>query len=129
MSQSHGILATTQLPAASAVTWLNGLGSRFSLIPSASALDCSWVISASVQADPVAYGKLKFSAVPAVIPGPHRLGVAQVVVPPGTTVQPWLVSRLLALAGLYGNGSPALLWGDRNGVTGLLPTGPTVTVP
>src|ERR1700691_3771803 len=101
-----------QLPAARAVTWLNGLASRFSLIPIAAALDCSWVISEVIQDTPVAYGKLKLSPVPAVIPAPHSSaaepGFTQVVTPFGTTFQPWLVSRSLALVGLYGNGSPCL---------------------
>src|SRR5580700_10902981 len=116
MSQLHGIFATTQLPAASAVTWSNGLASKFSLIPIDDALDCSCVISAVTQATPVAYGRLKLSPWPILTPAPHRLGLVQVETPPGTTFQPWLVSRLLAFAGLYGYGSPCLPFDDRNEV-------------
>ena len=54
MSQLHGILATTQLPADAATTVLNGSGLRFSLMPSAAAFDCSWVSSAWIHACPVA---------------------------------------------------------------------------
>src|SRR6266568_4218818 len=102
-SQSHGIFATTQLPAAIAVTWSNGLGSRFSLIPIDAAFDCSCVISDVIHDTPVAYGKLKLSPVPFLIPGPHLAGSVQVLTPSGTTFQPWLASRFFALPGLYGN--------------------------
>src|SRR6202050_4700797 len=44
MSQLHGSFATTQLPAC-APSWLNVLGSRFSLMPIDAALDCSAVTS------------------------------------------------------------------------------------
>src|SRR5215472_19103700 len=132
-SQSHGIFATLQLAAARAVTWANGLGARFSLIPIRAALDCSCAISASIQANPVAYGRLKLRAVPAVIPAPQYPGAVpgftQVVVPFGTTFQPLLASRSLALPGLYGYGSPALPLPDSQLVTGAAPTGPTVTFP
>ena len=63
------------------------------------------------------------------IPGPHLAGSVQVSVPFGTTVQPWLVSRLLALAGLYGNGSPFRPVADSHLVAGVAATGPTVTAP
>src|SRR5579863_6028997 len=108
MSQAQEMCATTQLPPAIAVTWLNGLGSRFSLMPSELALDCSCVISEAIQSVPVAYGKLKVSAWPCFTPVPHSEGSVQVVLPFATTFQPWLVSRSLALVGLYGNGSPCL---------------------
>src|SRR5208282_3202749 len=129
MSQLHGVFATTQLPPASATTWANGLGSRSSLIPTAVALDLSWVISASIHAVPDAYGRVKLSPCPFLIPGPHRPGSAQLDTPSGTTVQPWLASSDLALAGSYGNRSPALPCGDRNGVTGASATGPFVVTP
>ena len=56
------------------------------------------------------------------------------VVPPGTTVQPWLASSALALAMLNGYGPvPELVSarpvGDRNLLSGVLPTGPTVGAP
>src|SRR5579871_6098980 len=108
MSQAQEMRATTQLPPAIAVTWLNGFGSRFSLMPMVLALDCSCVISDAIQSVPVAYGRLKLSAWPFFTPAPHSDGLAQVELPLGTTVQPWLVSSCLALAGLYGNGSPCL---------------------
>src|SRR5215469_7584851 len=114
MSQAHEMCATTQLPPAIAVTWLNGLGSMFSLMPSELALDCSWVISEAIQSTPVAYGRLKVSAWPCLMPAPHSDGLVQVVEPLSTTFQPWLVSRSLALVGLYGNGSPCLPVADRN---------------
>src|SRR5215469_7104318 len=126
MSQLQEVCATTQLGAPMAVTWLNGLGSRFSLIPTSAAFDCSWLISESIQLTPVAYGKLNTSWWPLLIPGPQRLGSWQVVTPLGTTFQPWLASSALALSGLYGNGSPCLPWGDRYCVAGYVPTGPTV---
>src|SRR6185312_8631903 len=129
MSQLQDSLATTQLPAAMAVTWSNGLGCRFSLIPTDAALACSWVISEVIQPTPVAYGRLKLRPEPWLIPGPHLAGSVQVVTPFGTTFQPWLVSSFFALAGLYGYGLPALRCGDRNEVTGLLATGPTVGTP
>ena len=47
---------TTQLPPARAMTWLNGSGLRFSLMPTAAALDCSWVISEVIHAVPFANG-------------------------------------------------------------------------
>src|ERR1700729_2395334 len=132
MSQVHGIFPTTQLPPAP--TWAAGFGSRFSLMPSCAAFDWSWAIIAAIHWTPVAYGKLKLRVLPAAIPGPHLAGSTQLLTPPGTTFQPWLVSRLLALAGLYGNGpmpepTCALPVGDRNWVAGVLPTGPTVGVP
>ena len=71
---------------------------------------------------------VKLSVLPAVIPAPHRLALLQVVVPPGAMVQPWLVSRLFALAGLYGNASFACC-GDSHDVTGSLATGPVVRLP
>src|SRR5215468_2472502 len=40
---------------------------------------------------------------PCVIPAPHLAGSVQVITPP-VSVQPWLVSRFLALAGLNGYG-------------------------
>src|SRR5215472_17413940 len=129
MSQLHGSLATLQFPAARAVTWLNGLGCRVILMPTSDALDCSWVISCSIHCVPVAYGRLNAIAWPDLIPAPHLAGSVQVVLPLGTTCQPWLVSRALAAEGSYGNGLPDLSDGDRYGVRGLLPTGPTVSVP
>ena len=89
-------------------------------MPTCAAFDCSWVIIDVIQATPLAYGKTKLSALPAAIPGPHLAGSTQVLVPPGTTFQPWLVSRALALAMLNGNGpapeaSCALPSDDRNG--------------
>src|SRR5580693_6842375 len=129
MSQSQGSLATTQLPPATEITWANGLGSRFSLIPTAAALDCSCVISASIHAVPVAYGRVKLMPCPFLTPGPHRLGLAHVDTPLGATVQPWLVSTDLALAGSYGKAWPALPLGDKNAVGGVSDTGPTVSVP
>src|ERR1700730_5188186 len=73
--------------------------------------------------------KSKLSGVPAVIPGPHLAASVQVVVPFGTTVQPWLVSRLLAWPGLNGNGSPFRPVADSHLVAGVAATGPTVTAP
>src|SRR5215469_4955034 len=99
MSQPQEILATTQLPAASAVTWLNGSGTRLSLIPTVAALEARCVISDSIHAVPVAYGRVKLIPCPFLIPGPHRLGLAQVDTPPGFTVQPWLASSDFARAG------------------------------
>src|ERR1700733_3717731 len=132
MSQLHGMWPTTQLPPAP--TSLAGFGSTFSLMPTCAAFDCSCVIIDVIQATPLAYGKTKLRGLPAVIPGPHLAGSAQVLVPPGTTFQPWLVSSALALAMLNGNGptpeaSCALPSDDRNGVVGVLPTGPTVGTP
>src|SRR5215468_4714460 len=43
-----------------------------------------------------------------VIPAPHLAGSVQVITPP-VSVQPWLVSRFLALAGLNGYGPWLLL--------------------
>src|SRR5579872_2469071 len=106
MSQAQEMCATTQLPPPMAVTWLNGLGSRLSLMPSVLALDCSCVISEAIQSVPVAYGRLKVSAWPFLMPVPHADGLVQVVLPLSTTFQPWLVNRFLAWVGLYGNGSP-----------------------
>src|SRR5260370_38314830 len=73
--------------------------------------------------------KWKLSGVPAVIPGPHLAASVQVVVPFGTTVQPWLVSRLLAWPRLNGNGSPFRPVADSHLVAGVAATGPTVPVP
>src|SRR5258707_6626292 len=73
--------------------------------------------------------KLKLSGVPAVIPGPHLAASVQVVVPFGTVVQPWLVSRLLAWPGLNGNGSPFRPVAESHLVAGVAATGPTVTAP
>src|SRR6185437_1422517 len=106
MSQAQEARSVTQLPPAMAVTWLNGMGSSLSTMPAALAPDRSRVISAATQPVPVAYGRVKLSACPGLIPGPHRAGTAQVVMPPGTTFQPWLASNCRAAAGLYGNGSP-----------------------
>src|ERR1700722_3475936 len=100
MSQLHEILATTQLPAAIAVTWLNGLGSRLSLMPTCDALDWSWVISCAIPSVPVAYGRVKDSCWPCLMPAPHLAGSVQEVVPPATTFQPWLVSSCFAFVGL-----------------------------
>src|SRR6201992_943091 len=132
MSQLHGIFPTTQLPPAP--TWLAGLGSRFSLMPTCAAFDWSSVITDAIQAPPLAYGKLKLMVLPAGIPGPHLAGSTQVLTPPGMTFHPWLASRALALPGLYGYGPTpesvcALPVDDRNWFTGVLPTGPTVGVP
>src|ERR1700678_3656578 len=131
MSQLQEMCATTQLPAANAVTWLNGLGSRLSLMPAPAALDWSWVISCSIQVVPVAYGRVKESAWPCLMPAPHLVGSVQVVVPPATTVQPLLESSCFALVGLYGHGSPCLPVGDRylTPLSGSVPTGPTVARP
>ena len=54
MSQLHGRLATLQLPEYAPTTVLNVPGFRFSLMPSAAALDCSWVSSDTCHACPVA---------------------------------------------------------------------------
>jgi hypothetical protein len=98
-------------------------------MPACAAFDCSSLISDASQLSPLAYGKLKLRVLPWAIPGPHSAGSVQLVLPPGTTVQPWLDNSVLALATLNGNGSPCLPLGDRNLVTGTLPTGPTVTEP
>src|SRR5580700_11785080 len=103
-------------------------------MPTCAAFDCRAAIADASQPRPVAYGKLKLRVLPLGIPGPHLAGSAQVVVPPGTTVQPWLDSSALALAMLNGYGPcPDLVaaWpaGDRNLLTGTLPTGPTVGEP
>src|SRR6516162_4441290 len=45
---------------------------------------------------------------PCVIPAPHLAGSVQVITPP-VIVQPWLVSSVLALAGLNGYGPWLLL--------------------
>ena len=81
MSQSHGALITTQLPPATESTCASGRGSRLSLIPTAPALDASWVISAAIHAVPDAYGSVKLSPCPFLIPAPHRAGSAQVDTP------------------------------------------------
>src|ERR1700733_14890178 len=122
MSQSHDSLATRQLLRSAWRTWLIGFGCRFSLMPICAALDCSCSIAELSQLRPLAS------------PGPHLEGSVQVVVPPGATVQPWLDSSALALAMLNGNGPLpdavcALPAGDRNLLTGVLPTGPTVGAP
>src|SRR5260370_29335484 len=129
MSQLHGIFATLQLPPARAVTWLNGLGCRLILIPTREALDCSCCISWVIHWVPEAYGIVNSNCCPDLTPLPHRLGFVQVLTPFGVIFQPWLDSRLFALAGLYGHGLPAFSCGDRNLVTGLDPTGPRVSVP
>src|SRR5262249_17561248 len=118
MSQAQEMCATTQFPPAIAVTWLNGLGSRLILMPIVLAFDCSCVISDAIQSVPVAHGMVELSACPCLTPGPHSAGWTQVVVPLGTTCQPWLLSSSLALAGLYGNGSPCWPFGDRYWVDG-----------
>ncbi len=41
---------------------------------------------------------------PCLIPAPHRLGFVQVVVPFGTTFQPWLVSSCCAVDGANAHG-------------------------
>src|ERR1700735_3117886 len=134
MSQLHGLLTSTKLAADTAVSWLIGSGCRFSLMPAWAAFDCSSVISDVSQDRPLAYWKLKLRVLPLAIPGPHLAGSVQLVVPPGATVQPWLVSSALALAMLNGNGPTsdavcALPAGDRSLLTGVLPTGPTVGAP
>ena len=48
----------------------------------------------------MAYGRLNDRPWPDLTPLPHWLGLVQVLVPLGTTFQPWLDSRLLALVGL-----------------------------
>src|SRR5271156_6355222 len=103
-------------------------------MPTCAAFDCRASIADASQPRPVAYGRLKLRALPLAIPGPHLAGSAQVVVPPGTTVQPWLDSSALALAMLNGYApvpasTSALPAGDRNLLTGVLPTGPTVGSP
>src|ERR1700731_2481946 len=98
-------------------------------MPACAAFDCRSAISDASQLKPLAYGRLKLRVLPWAIPGPHLAGSMQLVAPPGTTFQPWLDSRALALATLNGNGSPCLPFGDRNFVTGTLPTGPTVGAP
>src|SRR5215469_16908501 len=132
MSQLQGIFPATQLPPAP--TWPAGFGSRFSLMPTPAAFDWSWSIIEAIQPTPLAYGKTKLRVLPAVIPGPHLAGSTQLLSPPGTTFQPWLVSRALALPRLYGNGPApeatcALPVDDRNWVAGVLPIGPTVGTP
>src|SRR5215472_13125561 len=101
MSQLHGILATLQLPAARAVTWLNGLGCRLNLIPASEALDCSCCISWVIHVVPVAYGRLNCRPWPCLMPGPHLLGSVQVLTPSGVTFHPWLDSSSFSLVGLY----------------------------
>src|ERR1700689_623813 len=127
MSQSHDTLTATQLAAATEGTWLIGWGSMFSLMPTCAAFDCSSVISDASQLKPLAYGKLKLSVLPWAIPGPHLAGSTQVVGPPGTTFQPWLGSKALALAMPKGNGTPFFPSPGRHLLTGVLPTGRTVT--
>src|SRR5262249_5008610 len=100
MSQLQGVLATTQLPAASSPTRVDASGLRFSWMPSRAALDRSWFISSALQAASEAYGKVNCRPCPCLIPGPHRLGAVHVLTPSGMTFQPWLVSSALALAGL-----------------------------
>src|SRR5579863_7912739 len=102
MSQLHGALMTTQLPPTWEITSANGLGIGCSLIPTREPADWSWSISDSTQPTPLSNTKLKLSGVPLVMPGPHLAGSVQVVVPFGTTVQPWLASTVLALPGSYG---------------------------
>lgn len=80
---------------------------------SCDALDCSCVISDSIQDVPVAYGRVNDSPWPALTPAPHLPGSVQVVVPLGVTFQPLPLSSCLAFPGLYGNGSPALPCEDR----------------
>src|ERR1700735_4390207 len=97
------------------------------------ALDCSWVISCSIQVIPVEYGRVKESCWPCLMPGTHAVGLEDDETPPGVVqpemAHPWLVSSDFALVGLYGNGSPFIPVADRKGVTGSLPTGPTVGTP
>src|ERR1700722_7587882 len=103
MSQLQLVFATTQLGAPMAVTWLNGFGSRLSLMPTSEAFDCSWVISWAIQLVPVEKGRLYTSVWPLAMPAPHWVGPVpgswQVVTPFATTFQPWLVSSCLALVG------------------------------
>src|ERR1700735_4059845 len=101
----------------------------FSLMPTCAAFDWSSVISDASQLRPLAYGKLKYRVLPWAVPGPPFAGSTQLVAPPETTFQPWLVSSALALAMLNGNGSPCFPCADRNLLTGVLPTGPTGTQP
>ena len=67
------------------------------------------------------------SLVPAGIPAPHSPGpvpgFAQVLVPPGTTFQPWDFSRLPAALTLNGNGFFTAFSGVY-GDTGAAGTGP-----
>src|SRR4051794_21536619 len=62
------------------------------------------------------------------MPGPHRVGLVQVLTPPGLMLQPWLDSSCCAFAGLYGKESPCLPLADRK-FAGVLGTGPTVGTP
>src|ERR1700735_1319442 len=126
--------ATTQLARLVSVSWVMGWACRFTLTPPCAAFACGAAISDASQPMPEAYGKVKLSALPLAIPGPHLAGSAQVVTPPGFTVQPLLDSSALALAMLNGYGpSPDLVSarpvGDRNLLSGVFPTGPTVGSP
>src|SRR5580658_7687359 len=129
MSQLQESFPTTQLTTLVASTWVIGFGWRFSLMPTCAAFDCRSAISCASQPKPVAYEKLKLRVLPLAIPGPHLAGSTQVLVPPETTFQPWLASSALALAMLNEYGTPCLPFGDRNLVTGTLPTGLTLTEP
>src|ERR1700756_4480608 len=61
---------------------------------------------------------------PDLMPVPHRLGFEQVVVPPGTTFHPWLVSRDFAVEGenAHGvNGIAEVLTSGLGGENGIGP--------
>src|SRR3984885_6129603 len=122
MSQLHGILATTQLPASVETTLSNGSGFRFSLIPTPAALDCSCSSSCAIHALPVAYANVKLSGVPLVTPAPQspaaEPALAQVVVPFGATLQPLLGSSDCALDGRWGNVPPFWPCRDSHGAAG-----------
>src|ERR1039458_8187779 len=63
---------------------------------------------------------------PLLIPVPHRLGFWQVVVPPGTTFQPWLDSSWLAVDGENAQGALPIAEVLTSGLGGASGIGPHV---
>src|SRR3974390_2276426 len=63
---------------------------------------------------------------PVLIPAPQRLGFWQVVVPFGTTFQPWLESSCCAVEGENVHGANEMLLVSTSGVGGALGIGPQV---
>ena len=86
----------------------NGAELRLIWIPAWEKLDLSACISWLTSTLPVAYCRVKFSWVPALMPAPQLAapvpGELQVVTPLGWTVQPWADNSLIAVGGEYGHG-------------------------
>jgi hypothetical protein len=102
---------------------------KVTLMPALDHADFSAVMTCAVASFPLSYCSSKFILVPAGIPAPHWLGPvpgdAQVLVPLGTTVQPWLFRRDAALLGLYAYGF-SLTSEDTKELAGSVGTGPYV---